>query len=242
MKKLIYFIISLASASMALMGCGNNGGGGGAPAAVSTTCTWQQTPSGTACIGANGGFITSNTGIVGVTQYYDYKFYFDLTTGGYNPYQQGSLTIVNTGAYKQFLKEALQVCDLSTISWGGANCDTWIQGSLAVQFSIDGTMRPHVIFSAVPIQSIFTVNLGLFKSGMPQNPLQLVNNTTFSLINNSKGFEIRSNGSAFNGGGLRLIQIQVETGILSDGSFNYKLIYPLNNAPTTFAVGTFKRY
>lgn len=257
MKKFIYTFMTVA-ATMLFVSCGNNNGGGNNNNSnyypydpyyntnVSPTCVWTQTANGTVCTNGTGGIVTSNPWTYSYVQYYDYKFYFNFNNYQYSPNTQGSLNIVHTGAYKQFLREALRVCDTTNYNWGGANCDAWIQGSLEVAFAVDSSMKPVVTFRAAPSQTWFSGYFGFFTGGTTLNPLVLSGNTTFNLINNSKGFEIRSNGSVWNAGGLNLIQIQVDTGTLSDNSFNYRIIYPYgdigNKTATTFATGTFRRY
>lgn len=232
MKNQILTVLGIMATTW-LVGCSNGGGN----SSSFLNCN------GAVCIDGNGNIVSTTGGVTSsVIQFYDYKFYFSLDSGAYSPNIPGSLTIVNSGAYKQFLKSAMAVCDISSISWGGASCDTWLQGSLQVSFSIDSSMQPRIDFRAVPGQSFFYGNLGFYTGGLTMNPLKLYGNTTYSLINNSQGFELRANGSALNGGGLNLIQIQVVKGTLSDSSFDYKLIYPYGGVATTFATGTFKRY
>ncbi len=242
MKKTILSLIGIASTAL-FIGCGSNNQGNnsinpGYP--PPSNCNLVNNAFGNSCLNGIG------TGTPTTIQYFDYKFYFSFASGQYNPAATGGLVIVNSAAYKQFLKEAMNVCDFSSYSWGGSTCDTWLQGSLQVAFSVDASMKPILEFRAVPGQSWISGNFGLFSGGATLNPLLLSGNTTFNLIANSQGFEIRANGSAWNGGGLNLIQIQVDKGTLGEASFTYKLIYPYGAAPnkvaTTFATGTFRRY
>ncbi|MEN0057723.1 MAG: hypothetical protein AAGB31_02720, partial [Bdellovibrio sp.] len=179
-----------------------------------------------------------------VVQYYDYNRYFQSNGWGVTS-TNGDMTIVNAGAYKTFLKQAMAVCDRNI--WGGQNglasCDSWVSGALQVSFRMDSSMRPVITFKAHPAPSFFqwSLSYGIDAGGAAFNPLTL-QDTTFSLINNSKGFEIRSQGSYWNAGGLRLIQIQVLNGTLNDGYFTYDIYYPHNNVATKFATGRFKRY
>lgn len=155
------------------------------------------------------------------------------------------LQIVNSGAYKAFLKEAMGVCDRQISGWttGVYKCDSWVSGDLAVAFSINSTMKPEVRFEAQPVASYFNGSLGLYyNTGAVLNPLILNQSNTFSLINNSQGFEIRAQGSNLNAGGLRLIQIMVPNGTLASGTFSYEVYYPYNGVATKFATGTFRPY
>lgn len=250
MKKYLYSFIAV-SATTFFIGCGNSSSNNSNPnngyyPNGTPTCTWVYNGNTPTCINGNGTVVTNTTGVTAQVRFYDYKFYFNMVTGEYRPDYSGGLSIVHQGAYQQFLQEALKVCNLSTWNWGGADCATWSQGSLQVTFTIDGSMKPTLEFRAVPAQSMFTGNLGFFTGGATLNPLILSGNTTFSLTNNSKGFELRSNGSPYNGGGLNLIQIQVDNGTLADRSFTYRIAYPYgsagNKVPTVFATGTFQKY
>lgn len=178
------------------------------------------------------------------TRFYDYNRFF-YTNGWSMGTQNGDMTITNTAAYKQFLKEAMAICDRNIWGWeaGLADCSSWVSGSFQLEFAIDNSLRPLVSFTAYPAPNFYSyfVSAGIDAGGVAYNPLVLGSNTTFSLINNSKGFEIRAQGSYTNGGGLRLIQIQVINGTLNDGYFNYDLYYPFNNVPTKIATGKFKR-
>lgn len=233
MKKLLFSTIALVSAIW-FVGCSKGGGGSDT---VIPTCTYVNGV-------CNNGGITY-PGTTTQVRYYDYKFFFDLSNP-YSPYNgvPGGLTITNTGAYQAFLKEAMAVCDNYSYNTGASACSTWAQGSLQVQFTVDASMVPQIYFAAVPGSSSTWYNLyaGIPTGGVTMNPLMLTTGTTFSLINNSTGFEIRSQGSSLNAGGLKLIQIQVNQGTLGQNNLSYKLFYPYNGVATLFATGTFKLF
>ncbi len=241
MKKLMVSLIAVY-ASFVLTACPDGGGGGGnmIPSCPATH-VFDSTQN--ACIPING------SGIVvpgnGVAQYYDYNRTFQGSQYGVQTYN-GDMQIVNSGAYKTFLKEAMAVCDrtIAGWSWGENKCDHWVSGSFQITMQVNSNLRPRISFKAYPAPSFFQFfgSLGIDNGTMPYNPLTLANDTTFSLINNSQGFEVRSYGSWTNGGGLRLIQIQVKQGKLNDGYLNYELFYPYNGQPTKVAVGKMKRY
>ncbi|WP_415064099.1 hypothetical protein [Bdellovibrio sp.] len=238
MKKLIASILAIYSALL-MTGCGKNNDGG------NTTNTNVVCPTGTAWNGSvcvNGSGVTVPNGNV---QYYDYNRYFQSNGWGVST-ANGDMRIVDPAAFKTFLKEAMAVCDRNIwgVQAGLASCDEWAAGSFMVSFSTNSSLKPSVRFEAYPAPSYFNwfVNFGIDAGGVAFNPLVLSSNNTFSLINNSKGFEIRAQGSYWNGGGLRLIQIQVLQGTLNDGYFTYDLYYPHNNVATKFATGKFKRY
>ncbi|MGZ3770168.1 MAG: hypothetical protein ACXVCP_07720 [Bdellovibrio sp.] len=196
----------------------------------------------------NGATCINSTGVVpngGIIRYYDFNRWFTASAYGYPSVVNGDMTIVNSAAYQQFLREAMGICDRNIWGWqaGLSDCANWVSGSFVVEFAIDSTMKPAVSFTAYPAPSYFNyfMNIGLTGGGMAFNPLTLNSNNTFSLINNSQGFEIRAQGSYWNGGGLRLIQIQVLQGTLNDGYFAFDLYYPYNNVATKIASGKFKR-
>lgn len=240
MKKLIASLLVIYSALM-LISCGkDNDSGYGYGAGLANmpvpVCPPNTIWNGVSCINGTGVVPTS-----GPVRFYDYNRYFS----NYGNYVNGDLTITNSGAYQQFLKEAMGICDRNIWGWqaGLSDCANWVAGSFQVEFAIDSSLKPAVSFTAYPAPSYFNyfMNIGLTGGGAAFNPLVLSSNNTFSLINNSKGFEIRAQGSYWNGGGLRLIQIQVLTGTLNDGYFNFDLYYPYNNVATKFASGKFKR-
>jgi hypothetical protein len=195
-----------------------------------------------ACIPINGsGVVTPQTNV----RYWDYNKSFSMSNWGVQT-QNGDMQIVNAGAYKTFLKEAMAICDRNIWGYqaGLAKCDSWVSGSFQLIVQIGPDLRPAISFTAYPQPNYYqyTLSFGINGGGMAFNPLNLASDTTFSLINNSKGFEIRGYGSYMNGGGLRLIQIQVHQGTLNDGYVNYELYYPYNNVATKIAVGKLKRY
>lgn len=238
MKKLLISLMAIYSAVL-MIGCGKDGGGS-TPVAPVTGCPVGHILSGNVCV------LTTGTNTVnGTVQFYDYNRYFVQSGYGVST-SSGDMTITNAGAYKTFLKEAMGICDRNIwgIQAGLSSCDNWVSGSFQVSFSVNSSLKPVVRFEAYPAPSFFQgfINIGIDAGGVAFNPLILNQNNTFSLINDSKGFEIRANGSYWNGGGLRLIQIQVVQGTLNDGYFTYELYYPYNNVATKFASGKFKRY
>lgn len=237
MKKLLITALTIYS-SVLMIGCGKDGGGGG-QVVPPPACPVGQVLNGNVCV--------HNSGITpgGNVQYYDYNKFFTQTGYGVSTVN-GDMTITNSAAYKSFLREAMGVCDRTIVGWdiGLSSCDNWVSGSFQASFLVTSDLKPTVRFEARPAPSYFNGfgSLGISGGGAAFNPLILSQNNTFSLINNSQGFEIRAQGSNWNGGGLRLIQIQVLQGTLNDGYFSYDLYYPHNNVATKFASGKFKRY
>lgn len=240
MKKIIASFLAIYSALL-MVGCGKDGGGGGTVTNTVPVCASGQIWNGSVCVAGTGTGSVPN----GYVQYYDYNRFFTSNGWGVSTVN-GDMTITNAAAFKTFLKEAMAVCDRNIwgVEAGLASCDNWVSGSFQMSFSMNSSMKPTVRFEAYPAPSYFqyTLNFGIDAGGVAFNPLVLSQNNTFSLINNSKGFEIRAQGSYWNGGGLRLIQIQVLQGTLNDGYFTYDLYYPYNNVATKIASGKLKRY
>ncbi len=239
MNKLIAFCITSLMA-LFMVGCdsGSSGGGGGPvcpPGTVFDAAT-------NTCLVVDPGVVPNNTGPV---NYYDFNQQFYTTYYGSVQTESGDMTITNTGAYTAFLREAMAICDRGNWTNNGlANCSSWTSGSLYLKVQIDTNLKPSVSFTAQPRMDIFNYyfSAGWDNSGMAFNPLNLTTGNTLSLINHSKGLEIRANGSYMNGGGLRLIQIIVREGTLADKELTYELFYPYNNVATQFATGILKRY
>lgn len=237
MKKLFVSLATIYSA-LWMVGCNQNSGGNNVATPVGY-CATGQVWNGYVCVNNNGTTVTPGT-----VQYYDYNRAFSAYG---NTVAVGDMQIVNNEAYKAFLREAMALCDRNIWGWeaGLAKCDNWTSGSFRLAFSINvNTKIPTLRFEAYPAPSFFQgfINIGIDGGGAAFNPLILFQNNTYSLINDSKGFELRAQGSYWNGGGLRLIQVQVANGTLNDSYFEYDLYYPYNNVATKIAHGKFKRY
>lgn len=260
MRKFLAPLIAMSS-MFAVVAC-SNGGGGSAPTpscpastvfdASTNTCKTPTKPvcgPGQTYDPATNLCVATATPTPTVAEYYDYNRYYPNF-----PYQNGMgtghLSITHTEGYKAFLREAMGICDrnLWGWTWGLDDCNTWIGGSFIITWRMDSSMVPVLQFTAYPPVNAFqfAFSIGIDNGGAALNPLTLPmqshQQTTFNLINNSKGYEIRANGSAWNGGGLRLIQIQVHAGTLADNEAVYELYYPYNNQPVKVATGKFKRY
>lgn len=245
MKKLIALGLVL-TAAFAFVGCSkgsdssNNNPGG-------VVCQPGSTWNGQYCVNGNGTIISPGTSNI---RYYDFIYYFQINYVTKMPMvnwpnSRKAMRITNATVYKKFLKEAMAVCDRNIwgYSSGYASCDNWTSGSMILQVDLDSSLRPAVYFTAIPSFSWFNMSIGIDGGGMAYNPLALIQNTTYNLINQSKGFEIRTNGSYTNGGGLHLIQIQVVNGTTADREVNYTVYYPNSSGqPTAFLTGTLTRY
>lgn len=234
----------LAFGMLALVGC-NNGGGGSGNANPTPVCpaNYVFDANRNACVSATGGPNLPNA--PEYSQYYDYNRYFQNSMYGVQT-TNGDMRIVHNEAYKTFLKEALAVCDRNIwgAEYGLADCNNWVTGSFQISWYMNSTMVPTVKFEAYPAPHFFsyTFSFGINGGGVAFNPLILSSNNTFNLINNSTGYEIRAQGTAYNASGLRLIQIQVHKGTLAQDTVTYELYYPYKNKPTKIATGKFKRY
>lgn len=242
MKRLIQSVLITVSALL-MVNCGSESSNSNNNSYY-PTCPSGQYWNGQVCQSGNGNGTYPTNGVV---RYYDYNRYF--YHNGFNiGVQNGDMRIVNSAAYAEFLKQAMAVCDRNIWGWqaGLAKCSNWTSGSFQLDVALDTSSnppRPSMTFTAYPAQNYYqyTLSFGINGGGYAFNPLSLMQNNTFSLINNSKGFEIRGYGSYYNGGGLKLIQIQVLNGTLADGYFTYDLYFPYNGVATKIATGRLKR-
>lgn len=203
---------------------------------------------GSSSSGGNGGNNNANcpgaTSIVNGVCYYDngvnnpggnspMHTFYDARNGGY-------MRITNTAAYKEFLKYAMGVCDRATYTSGIYSCDSWVGGNLQLDVQVNTSSNTASFgFTAGPAQNWYSYGFyfGVVTNAWAINPLVL-NQGTYSLINNSQGFELRSYGSSANGGGLKLIQLQAKNTTLgTNNHISYELYFPYNNQPTRFATG-----
>lgn len=186
-------------------------------------------PAGTAfqngyCVNGNG--IVTNTGSVG---FYSENWH-DRTL---SPSGKG---------YREFLKNAMGVCDREHSNGGLADCSAWLAGAfdIVMQAPATQTNAVQVTFRAKPRTNanynyyyslpsagqLAGALLGFPTVGNPgavRNPLQL--NMTVSVTNNYQGFEARGYGDFYTTANRSLIQIQIAQGKLEDPAFNYRIAY-----------------
>ncbi|WP_347357662.1 hypothetical protein [Bdellovibrio sp.] len=245
MKKLLASMIAISTA-LFMVACGKSGGDSNNN---TPTCANGTIWNGSACILPNGG--TGGGNIVTTTVgFADGSTRYTIANRDF----AGSLRITNRSGYKEFLREALAICDRNSHIWGRdyglANCDTWTSGTLFLSFTIGPNMIPAVVLRAYPpAASYFSYgfSFGIDAAGMAHNPLYLNNQNTFSLIpdkegNHSQAFEIRANGAADNLSGRYLIQIQAHKGTLANSEIQYDLAYKNGKQNAVFATGTLKRF
>lgn len=202
--------------------------------------------------------------------YYSNGFCYNQNGTQWNGYQNGytssinyvsdnfkykDFTVSNSGAYKNFIKEAMGTCDQAHSSGGIYSCDSWIGGQfqLNVQATSVNATTLRTTFAVYPSTSSYywygyslpsasDFFYGLFgfptfvSQSVVKNPLPL--DLTVSLINDSKGFEARGYGDQWTQANRSLIQLQVFNGKLDQTTFDYQLSY--EGQP--FATGRLQKY
>jgi len=222
MKKFIFLTAGFLVSAL-VVACGSN-------SSDSTNNTVIQCPAGSTfqngyCIGANGGVV--QTGSVG--------FYSEN-------WHDRSLTISNGSGLREFLKNAMGVCDRNHSNGGLADCSAWMSGafdivmqtpntqtnSVQVTFRAKPKVNPNAYYS-YSLPSAGQLAGAIF--GFPvvgsatavRNPLQL--NMTVSVTNNNQGFEARGYGDFYTAANRSLLQVQIAKGKLEDSRFDYRLAY-----------------
>lgn len=221
MKKFIILIAGLVVSTI-LVACG--GGSGGGDGGTVINC-----PPGTAyqngyCV--NGSGVVVNTGITG---FYSENYY--------------ARTLNPTGpGLKNFLRDAMGVCDREHSNGGLADCSAWTQGKFDIVIRAESPQSTNLVatFRAAPMvnpYSNYAYSLpsatqaiaGFFGLPMMPNPmpaLQRLNlDMVVSVTNNYQGFEARGYGAAMTYANRSLVQIQVAQGKLEDQYFSYRVAY-----------------
>ncbi|MFP5520350.1 MAG: hypothetical protein ACLGGX_10630, partial [Bdellovibrionia bacterium] len=182
------------------------------------------------CVFGNG--VPTNTSGV----FYDYN-YTD------NAYGTGSLTIRDAAAYKEFLKNAMGVCDRTNYSGGTASCDAWIGGSLRIALSTTSATNSNTAtlqFTAWPTPQYWSGYFGFDTQGAVRNPLAI--NARVSVINNYQGFQVDGYGDYYTSANRSLITLMVRTGKLTDNAISYEVYFPVANQQKLMATGTLRRF
>lgn len=176
-------------------------------------------------------------------------------------YLDQNMTISNRNAYKQFLKDALGVCDRMQNTYGYASCDQWvgggfdvvIQGSAATSNTLTAIFRvwpqpqsPYYSYSfQAPSFGEFIAGMFGFpvfsQTGAVRNPLVL--NFPIKVSNNYQGFEARGNGDYYTTANRSLIQLISKTGKLTDNQIPMEIAFGNSTLQvgTVFATGTMYR-
>lgn len=172
------------------------------------------------------------------------KIGFYAQTTNMNPYGYTNVsgTMNVQSGWRNMLKEAMGVCDREYSTGGYANCNSWMNGWHDLVIIMDGSQASGVSITvrSMPFISNYynyyyqfpkfeDAILGFLGFPVGSNPQGFYNpmilNGSIWPVNNSQGFEIRSNGPSYSQGYNKLLQLQVEQGKIEDGSFNFKLYY-----------------
>ncbi|MCX7978044.1 MAG: hypothetical protein N2578_03485 [Bdellovibrionaceae bacterium] len=247
MRKLILSGVGIALSAL-VTACGSSSSttaGGGGP--VPLVCPPGTVATNLGCVNQNGQVVQAGA----ESGFRTHKSWGDQT-----------MNIVNSEAYKQFLREVMGVCDRSSgPSYGLANCNSFVNGyaGMVLQFSNSHPNKVRMTFGVQPSTSLYgwytatlptagnaiscaatTILLGMCimlpdaaQMRAYYNPLPL--NMDVSPINNSQGFEARANGPQSSYAYNKLIQVIINNGrVATDLYFNYQLAYN----GTVFATGT----
>lgn len=176
---------------------------------------------------------TTTIGYFAQTSSFDSYYKADA---GRSAYQLG-------GAYQDFLKTAMGVCDRQTHSGGQAGCNAWVGGfnDLVLQFDSVNSNEARLIFRSYPMMnagynysysrpsmSDFFKNLVGFPSysgyaGAMYNPLVLKMKAGPS--NNSQGFTVQNLGATFTQSYDKMVKLEVPSGKLLDDAFVFHVYY-----------------
>lgn len=149
-----------------------------------------------------------------------------------------NLSISNSTKIREFVKEAMGMCDQGQYSGGTSDCSAWANGYYQVELETNGS-QAAVRISAMPTSTGYYYSIPSFSDfflGMmgfpvylsnpvsaPRNPLTL--SLTLYPINNSQGFEGRSWGDPSTLAARSMVQVQVNTGKAGDPIFSYQIAY-----------------
>lgn len=249
MKWKYFFLVALSLYGIAfVVACGKKGDDN--PTVSSPTC-----PAGTAYYN-NGYCYDQNGQVIGT---YGGAVLASVDTGYLAETQRNNnLTVTDGSTMKTMLQKMFNVCDQNHINGGTASCDYWVNGyfaamvqsfsnvsnSVRLTFYVQPSMNLNgfnYYYSLPSLGQIFESMLGVQQYMGYGTTRQLisfdVNQTTLSVINANKGFEVRTYGPLDTAANRTLIQLQVDSGKFLDNQFNFKLSY----GGKTFANGTFLR-
>lgn len=146
--------------------------------------------------------------------------------------------------FKEFLKEAMGVCDRASSNGGIYNCDTYVGGLFDVVLQAPSALsgQAQATFRAAPRNNFAggwgqwgyqLPSLGELFFGIPSSRTyygaympNMAINMVVSNYNNNQGFEVRGNGNLFSAANRSLIQIKVSNGKLdSPLPIDYQLLF-----------------
>lgn len=237
MKHAIWIFLAAYTAVM-VVACSKNGTDATVSPATQAGCPLGTTFSNGSCIGSNGIVSTGYSGAA---------FKSDN-------FRDQSMSMTSSTATTAFLRDGMAICDRGTYNYGSASCTDYRSGyaqvvlqsvnaaSSTARLTIEVLPRSYTSYSSYyyyaslpSAQQGLTCGISWLLTGMcmmtptatqsqiARNPIQL--DLVVSAINNSQGFEGRGYGGLGTISQTALIQFQVANGKLSDGYFDYKLIY-----------------
>lgn len=247
---------TILTVAIMLVACNRNNNSDGAgippgynPNAIAGGCATGTYYTGGFCYNQAGNAVGAYSGLNFITDNYQYR----------------NFTVKDSNAYRNFLKEAMGVCDRAQTSEGIYGCQSWTSGYAQVVLQAQSAQSTHLYatFSAYPYSNGYSSwgvqlpSIGDFFLGMIGFPITdygsairnpLTTDMTVSVINKSQGFEARGYGDLYTQANTGLIQIIVANGKLDTyfaNPANYVLPeigYQLAYKGVVFATGTFKRY
>jgi hypothetical protein len=167
-----------------------------------------------------------------------------------------NLTITDFGAYKDFLKNANSICDRAHLNYGDASCDSWLNSYFLVglqSFGSQANAMRLVFYTefnpgygsnwdySAELPSLGELFAGMFGfpvySGVGNPRAGFEVQGVASVINASKGFEVRGYGPEDTTSNRSLIQLIVSNGKILDTHLKFKLMF----RGVQMAQGTFGR-
>lgn len=235
MKHAIWIFMALYTATM-VVACGKNGSETPVSPAAQVGC-----PAGT--IFQNGSCYYPNGSVAQNTTSTSFKS---------DNFRDRTLNVYNGNTYTAFLRDGMAICDRAAYSYGSASCTDYRNGYAQVTLqsvnpaSNTARLSVEVVPQSYTSYSNYWASLPSWQQGatcgvtwlvfgtclmaptagqmqIARNPLTI--DLVVSAINNSQGFEGRGYGAYGTISQTALIQFQVDQGKLTDGYFNYKLIY-----------------
>lgn len=245
LKYIFAFAVSIY-AIFVVVACGNKNSNNNE--VITLTC-----PAGTAyynsgnCYGPNGQIIGNyNNGLITAQ---DVAYLAET-------HRNRNLTITDNGVFLDFLQKAHGACNRAHYNGGTANCDAWTSAyfMLGLQSFANQNNMMSLIFVldyramsnsnySYQLPSIGEFFMGVF--GVPSYndnvgeyiPKFRLDKGVASIINGSKGFEVRAYGPDTSAANRSLIQVSIPNGKILDNTLNFVLSF----AGKRMATGTFGR-
>lgn len=233
MKKLNLnlFVLVLALGALQVSSCSKSGGGKSAPVAPIAPIAPSST---------NVGFYSQTQNFV-VNNYLNNNSQFSAQSG-----------------ISAVLKEAMGTCDRNHSNGGLASCSTWARGEFDLVLWVPQgatSNQVRVILRALPGSQLndfgsYSYSFPRFSEFIGCSLLGICINTGNSAgifnpmvldgniwpINNNQGFEVRFYGPRLSQAYNKTFQLQVNSGKLEDGAWNYRLLYNNTEAASGTAI------